>query len=610
MSISDPSAAQTPLLDDTVDGCLDYKGRPVRRSSSGCWRSASFIIVVEIAERFAYYGISSNLITYLTGPLGESTATAAAQVNAWNGAASLLPLLGAFIADSFLGRYRTIILASLDYVLPKVILPPCEIFFPWLLGNQGWTYYNEKNVKPGNAFEIGFLLLGIGLLALSATLSSISSSGGQNADDIALSSSLQFQVILFFFSLYLVAFAQGGHKPCVQAFGADQFDTQDAEECKAKSSFFNWWYFGMCAGTLTTLSILNYIQDNLSWVLGFAIPGIVMAVGLVVFLLGTMTYRNRKTSYSAIAAEEEARGILATESSKQFFLNKALLAPDGSKEQGEVCSIREVEEAKAVIRLAPIWATSLTYAIVFAQSSTFFTKQGATMDRSTATGFEIPAASLQSFISLSIVLFIPIYDRIFVPLTRALTGEPAGITLLQRIGSGMRCGGLKLPLTRALTGKPARNYICFREIWKLGMRCGGLNCGEEQWIDRQSQLWLVPMSIWWLVPQYALYGLADVFTMVGLQEFFYDQMPNELRSVGLALYLSIFGVGSFLSSFLISAIENLTSRDGRDSWFANNLNRAHLDYFYLLLAALSAVGLTLYVCCTKYYIYSRWGRTF
>nr|KJB29709.1 hypothetical protein B456_005G116000 [Gossypium raimondii] len=456
---------------------------------------------------------------------------------------------------------------------------------------------------------------GLGLLALSATLGSISSSGGQNADDIALSSSLQFQVILFFSSLYLVAFAQGGHKPCVQAFGADQFDTQDPEECKAKTSFFNWWYFGMCAGTLTTLSILNYIQDNLSWVLGFAIPGIVMAVGLVVFLLGTMTYRysvkgdeespivtigrvfilavrNRKTSYSAIAAEEEARGILATESSKQFkFLNKALLAPDGSKEQGEVCSIREVEEAKAVIRLAPIWATSLIYAIAFAQSSTFFTKQGATMDRSTAMmGFEIPAASLQSFISLSVVLFIPIYDRIFVPLARALTGKQAGITLLQRIGSGMVISTISLVIAAVV------------EMRRLKI------AEEYGLLDKPNVM--VPMSVWWLVPQYALYGLADVFTMVGLQEFFYDQMPNELRSVGLALYLSIFGVGSFLSSFLISAIENLTSGDGRDSWFANNLNRAHLDYFFLLLAVLSAVGLTLYVCCTKYYIYARWGRTF
>ncbi|KAE8679230.1 Protein NRT1/ PTR FAMILY 5.16 [Hibiscus syriacus] len=561
---SNLAAAETPLLDDTVHACLDFKGRPVRRSNSGGWRSASFIILVEVAERFAYFGISTNLISYLTGPLSQSTATAAAQVNAWSGAAALLPLLGAFIADSFLGRYRTIIVASLVYVL------------------------------------------GLGLLTLSATLPSVTTSGAHNADNVTLntSSELQFQVILFFFSLYLVAFAQGGHKPCVLAFGADQFDAQDPEECQAKGSFFNWLYFGTAAGILVTLLVLNYIQDNLSWVLGFAIPGIVMAFSLLAFLLGTTTYRfsvkgdevspfarigrvfvlavsNRKTASSAIAKEE----ALPTESSKQFgFLENALLDPDDTMEQGK-CVASEVEEAKAVLRLAPIWAASLIYAVVFAQSSTLFTKQGATMDRTITAGLKIPAASLQCFISFAIMLFIPIYDRIFVPFTRAVTGKPGGITMLQRIGTGIALSVIAMVIAALVEMKRLRT------------------AREHGLIDQPNVT--VPMRVWWLIPQYSLYGLSDVFAIVGLQEFFYDQMPDELRSIGVAVYLSIIGVGSFLSCFLISVIEKATGGDGGDSWFADNLNKAHLDYFYWLLAALSAVGWVLYIFSTKSYIYAR-----
>ncbi|XVF73994.1 hypothetical protein PTKIN_Ptkin13bG0026200 [Pterospermum kingtungense] len=524
---------------------------------------------VEIAERFAYCGIDSNLVTYLTGPLGQSTATAAENVNAWSGTASLLPLLGAFIADSFLGRYRTIILASLIYIL------------------------------------------GLGLLTFSVALPSLSISVCQPTDTSILCSS-ELQVLVFFFSLYLVAFGQGGHKPCVQAFGADQFDSQDPKECKAKSSFFNWWYFGLCSGTLIAFLILNYIQDNLSWVLGFGIPSIIMVVALVVFLRGATTYRysvkryekspfvrigrvlvlavrNRRTSSSAIAAQEEAHGNLPSESSYQFkFLNKALLAPDGSKERGKVCSIEEVEEAKAVLRLVPIWATSLVYAVVLAQSSTFFTKQGATMDRSITTSVKIPAASLQSFISLTIVLTIPIYDRIFVPLARAWTRKPAGITMLQRIGSGMFLSAISMVVAALVEMKRLKT------------------AQEYGLVDNPKAM--VPMSVWWLVPQYVMIGLSEMLTMVGLQEFFYDQVPNELRSIGVALYLSIFGVGSFLSSFLISTIENVTGRNGGEGWFPNNLNQAHIDCFYWLLAALGATELALYLYFANKYIYNRASR--
>lgn len=125
---------------------------------------------------------------------------------------------------------------------------------------------------------------GLGLLTLSAVLASPSSFQGGSGRPV-------FDVVLFFSALYLVAFAQGGHKPCVQAFGCDQFDGEDPQECIAKFSFFNCWCFATTLGSFIALIILTYIQDNLSWGLGFGIPCISSIAALIVCMLGTPTYR-------------------------------------------------------------------------------------------------------------------------------------------------------------------------------------------------------------------------------------------------------------------------------------------------------------------------------
>jgi solute carrier family 15 (peptide/histidine transporter), member 3/4 len=240
------------------------------------------------------------------------------------------------------------------------------------------------------------------------------------------------------------------------------------------------------------------------------------------------------------------------------------------------------KEAKEILKLFPIWATCLVYALIFSQWSTFFIKQAATLDRRIGPKFQVPPAALSSFINVSVVALIPLYDKVIIPVTRKLTKTPAGITMLQRIGIGMLISLLSM-VTAALVEmkrlKTARDY--------------GL-------VDKPDVP--IPMSLWWIIPQFILVGMADVFTMVGLQEFFYDQAPDQLRSLGLSLYLSIFGVGSYVSSFIVSLIDNITTKNG-NTWFANNLNQGHLDYFYWLLASVSAVALIVYYVIAQAYVY-------
>lgn len=71
----------------------------------------------EIFERMAYFGIAGNLVVYLTSVLHEGTVESANNVTNWTGSLWMTPLLGAYIADAYLGRFWTFVIASAIYLL-------------------------------------------------------------------------------------------------------------------------------------------------------------------------------------------------------------------------------------------------------------------------------------------------------------------------------------------------------------------------------------------------------------------------------------------------------------------------------------------------------------
>lgn len=85
-----------------------------------------------------------------------------------------------------------------------------------------------------------------------------------------------------------------------------------------------------------------------------------------------------------------------------------------------------------------------------------------------------------------------------------------------------------------------------------------------------------------------------------MQEFFYSEVPVRMRTMGFALYTSVFGVGSFVSATLISVIESYTKSRG-GNWFADDMSEARLDKYYWLLALTSAISFLMYIVICKYF---------
>lgn len=235
-----------------------------------------------------------------------------------------------------------------------------------------------------------------------------------------------------------------------------------------------------------------------------------------------------------------------------------------------------VEAAKIVVGLLPVWVMLLMFAVIFQQPATFFTKQGMTMQRNIGSKFKIPPAALQSAITVSIIILMPWYDTFFIPLVRIFTGNEKGISVMQRMGIGMFLSVIAM-IIAAIT--------------------------EQRRLQVSRQQDMSSFSIFWLLPQYILLGISDIFTVVGMQEFFYSEVPVRMRTMGIALYTSVFGVGSFLSAFLISVIEYLTSSEpgGGGNWFSDDMAQARLDKYYWFLAFSSAISFIAFLTFSTFF---------
>lgn len=246
-----------------------------------------------------------------------------------------------------------------------------------------------------------------------------------------------------------------------------------------------------------------------------------------------------------------------------------------------LATLTDVEEVKLVIRMLPTWGTTIMFWTVYAQMTTFSVSQATTMDRHIGKSFEIPPASLTAFFVGSVMLVIVFYDRIIVPLCARYLNNPHGFTPLQRIAIGL------------VTSIFAMIAAALTEIKRL-------NVAESHGLTNNPSA-VVPMSVFWLVPQFLLVGGGEAFTYIGQLDFFLRECPKGMKTMSTGLFISTISLGFFFSSILVSIVDKVTAKSR--PWLADNLNQGKLSNFYWLLAILSVLNVMLFFYCAKRYVY-------
>ncbi|KAL6845156.1 hypothetical protein ACP4OV_024651 [Aristida adscensionis] len=567
---------------EIVEGKVDWRGRPAVRGRHGGVANAFYILVNFGLENLASLSLAVNLILYFFTIMHMSLSDASNLLTNYMGTSYMVAVLIAVFADIFLGRYMTVIISCLVEIVGLVLLT---------------LQAQSARLRPP---KCGFPV------------------------DPACQRVHGSNEAFLYAALYLIAIGSAGIKAGLPAHCADQFDEKHPVEKLQMSSFFNWLLLSLCTGGAFSVTVLVWVQDNKGWDRGFAAATGIMGLALLVFLAGLPRYRINPVQGSSalakicqvyVAAARNRSLQLPEDPSDLYEISRSKASPDtefvahrdrpfrfldraaivqAPKDDGGAapaspwrqCRVTQVEHAKTVLAMVPIFLCTVIMGTCLAQLQTFSIAQGSTMDTRLGKRFRMPVASLPIIPLLILIFAVPIYERVFVPFMRRVTGHPNGIPYLQRVGVGLVLSIISMVIAALVEVKRKR----------VAVRVGKLDLAPKQFL---------PISCFWLAPQFAVFGIADMFTYVGLMEFFYSQAPRALKSMSSSFLWCSLSFGYFMSTVIVQAVNAATKGSTTSGgWLAgNNINRNHLDLFFWLLAVLSTLNFFNYLFWSSWYKY-------
>ncbi|XP_003802727.1 solute carrier family 15 member 3 isoform X1 [Otolemur garnettii] len=528
------------------------------------WRrvAGAAVLLVQMLERAAFFGVAANLVLYLNSVnfnwAGQQASRAAL---VFLGASYLLAPVGGWLADVYLGRYRAVAISLLLYLVASGLLPATA--FP----DGRRSFCGEMPASP----------LGPACPSPGCRTSSPS----------------PYCAPTLYAGLLLLALAASSVRSNLTSFGADQ--VMDLGR-NATRRFFNWFYWSINLGAVLSLLVVAFIQQNISFLLGYSIPVGCVGLAFFIFLFATPVFITKPPAGSQVstmlklALQNCCPRLWQRHSSRDP--QGAHLLPDQGSPQPGLSSQEDVANFQVLVKILPVMVTLVPYWMVYFQMQSTFVLQGLHLHipnifpansaassmalRVQGSSYTIPEAWLLLANVVVVLILVPLKDHLIDPLLLRCKLLPS---TLQKMALGMFFGFTSVIVAGVLEMERL-HYIHHNET--VSQQIG------------KDLYYAAPLSIWWQIPQYLLIGISEIFASIPGLEFAYSEAPRSMQGALMGIFFCLSGVGSLLGSSLVA----LLSLPG--GWLHcpedfGNINNCRMDLYFFLLAGIQAVTALLFV---------------
>ncbi|KAK4489234.1 hypothetical protein RD792_005030 [Penstemon davidsonii] len=443
--------------------------------------------------------------------------------------------------------------------------------------------------------HIYIYMQGLILLVLSVTLNGLKPAHCLNSGTNLCATPSKMQYGVLYAALALATIGVGGTRFTISTMGANQFANP-----KHQATYFNWYFITMYVASVISSTIIVYVEDNVSWSWGFGICIVTGLLGIVTFLAGSRYYcrdkpqgspftgparvviasfRKRKEGISDHNADYYygddigvvVKGMVVAElpTNSLRFLNRAAkiaegdILPNGSiAKPWKLCSVQQVEDLKSLIKILPLWSSSILLGTPIGIQGSLSVLQALAMDRHLTRGFQIPAGSILVFNLIATSICLALLAYVHWPTWKQLKVRKP--TSLQQIGIGHVFNVASMAVSALVESKRRATTSS-------------------------------PISVLWLVPQLVIVGIGEAFHFPGQVGFYYVEFPASLKSMATAMIALLVGIAFYLSSVVIDVVRKGTN------WLPNNIDDGRLDNVYWVLVVIGGLNFGYYLLCSWWY---------